>query len=275
MAKKNARDSRIWLSIQKEKKEKRKYVLISCASLLTFLLIWELCTDILKLAPSYAMPSPLKVFRSFVAKLYQTAPDGSTLPVHIGVSVYTALLGFLMGAVIGSPLGILMAWFKTLDRIVKPVFDVLRPIPPIAWIPIMLVVLGIGTASKVAVIFMASFVPCVINAYSGIKQTNEVHIWVGKTFGASRSQLLFRVAIPTAMPMIFTGIKVSLGASWMALVAAELLASSSGLGYMIQIARSVGRADIIIVGMLMIGVISMLFSAALEYLERRFVKGVK
>lgn len=250
-----------------------KYKLISCVSFIIFILVWEICTDVLKLVAPHSLPSPLKVFNSFLAKLTSTAPDGSVLIVHIFTSLYIAVLGFLSGAVVGVPLGIVMAWNKKIDMMVKPVFDLLRTIPPIGWIPIMILLLGIGTQAKVAVIFVSAFVPCVINSYSGIKQTNPIHLWVGQTFGATNMQLLKTVAIPTALPFVFTGLRVSLSISWMSLVAAELLAATRGLGYMIQIARTIGRADIIVVGMLTIGIIGSFLSAGLEYFENRFVKG--
>ena len=166
-----------------------------------------------------------------------------------------------------------MAWHKSVDLLVKPVFDLLRPIPPIGWIPIMILLLGIGIWAKVAVIFIGAFIPCVINSYTGIKQTSTIHLWVGQTFGATRRQMLWKVAIPTALPVIFTGLKVSLGISWMTLVAAELLASTKGLGYMIQVSRTIGRADVIVVGMLVIGVVGLLLAYILDVLEKIFVKG--
>jgi len=251
-----------------------KYKLISAVSFLTFLAIWEMVTDVLKIFKPFSLPSPVRVFASFIEKLSSPVPDGSVLLQHILMSLYISVLGFLVGSLIGIPLGIAMAWNKRFEMIVKPVFDLLRTIPPIGWIPIMILLLGIGTQAKVAVIVVASFIPCVINSYTGIKQTNPIHLWVGQTFGATNTQLLFTVAIPTAIPFIFTGMRVSLSVSWMCLVAAELLAATRGLGYMIQIARTIGRADIIIVGMLTIGVIGSLLSAGLEYLEQRFVKGV-
>lgn len=250
-----------------------KYKIISALSFILFLLIWEIATDVLQVMPSYSLPSPIKVFSSFGQKLTKTTPDGSTLLVHIVTSLKIALLGFVSGAIIGTPLGILMAWRKKVDLMVKPVFDLLRTIPPIGWIPIMILLLGIGTEAKVAVIFFSAFVPCVINAYTGIKQTSKIHLWVGETFGATNNQLLFRIAIPTALPFIFTGLRVSLSIAWMSLVAAELLAATKGLGYMIQIARTIGRSDIIVVGMLTIGIIGSVLSAVLEYFENRFVKG--
>ena len=98
-----------------------------------------------------------------------------------------------------------MAWFRRVDMFVTPLFDLIRPVPTIAWIPLMILWFGIGLGAKAAIIFVSAFVPCVINAYAGIKQTKPVHLWVAQTFGASRREMLFTVAIPTALPLIFTG----------------------------------------------------------------------
>lgn len=249
------------------------YKMISVASVLVFFIFWELVTDVFMLVKPYQLPSPIKVLDSFIKKLYSTSPDGSTLLQHIWASLQVALLGFGAGSIIGIPLGIVMGWYRTFDRVVKPVFDFIRPIPPIGLIPIMVLVFGIGLKAKVAVIFFSAFIPCVINAYSGIRETKDIHLWVARTFGASNFQMLMTVAIPTALPMIFTGFRVALGAAWMSLVAAELLAATQGVGYMIHVARTIGRADIIVVGMLTIGIIGSMLSALFEYLEKKFVRG--
>ena len=113
-----------------------------------------------------------------------------------------------------------MAWYKPVDLFVRPIFDLLRPIPGIAWIPLMIILFGIGLFSKVVVVFLAAFVPCVLNSYTGIRQTKDVHLWVGQTFGASNFQMLVRIAIPTSLPFVMTGIRVALGAAWTTIVAA-------------------------------------------------------
>ena len=121
---------------------------------------------------------------------------------------------------------------------------------------------------------MSAFIPCVINSYAGIKQTKPVHLWVAQTFGASRTKMLFTVAIPTAMPLIFTGLRISLQAAWTTLCAAEMLAANKGLGYMIQLNRSLARADLIIVGMLCIGVVGLVLDVILEAVEKMVAKGM-
>ena len=259
---------------QANKKMKYKYLIMSIVSISAFVFIWWFCTAVLKLAKPITLPDPVTIVKTFIIKLTHTAPDGGTLIENTFASVKIALSGYFTAIIIGVPLGIFMAWFKPIDRFVRPLFDLLRPVPGIAWIPLMIVIFGIGMTSKVVVIFLTAFVPCVVNSYTGIKQTRDVHLWVGQTFGASNIQLLKTVAIPTALPFIMTGVRVALGSSWCAIVAAELLASSEGLGFMIQQARGINRPDIIICGMLAIGAMGALMTFLLGIVEKHIVKGV-
>ena len=246
--------------------EKNKYRLISLCSV----------TDVFHLISPMMLPAPGKVLETFIYKLTGGVnPDGGSLLQHIVSSMKISLGGYFVGVLIGVPLGISMAWSRKFELFAKPLFDVIRPIPALAWIPLMILWLGIGYESKVGIIFFAAFISATINSYAGIKQTNKVHLWVAKTFGASNRQLLFKVAIPTAMPMIFTGLRLALGSSWVALVAAELLAATKGLGYMIQVSRMLGRPDVIIVGMVTIGIIGYLLSSILEKLQKKFVRRTK
>ena len=258
---------------KQKRKEKIKFGIVSVFSLCVFFTIWYVCTAVLLLKPDYILPSPVQVVEALIGKLTNTAPDGATLFGHIAASLKVALSGYLLGALVGVLLGIAMAWFRRVDMFVTPLFDLIRPVPTIAWIPLMILWFGIGLGAKSAIIFVSAFVPCVINSYSGIKQTKSVHLWVAQTFGASRKEMLFTVAIPTALPLIFTGLRISLGTAWMTLCAAEMLASNKGLGYMVQINRSLARADLIVVAMLTIGLIGTLFTVGLNALERRFVRG--
>lgn len=251
-----------------------KYLLISAGSILFVIFIWYLCINVFHLKSELVFPGPIKVFHTFLDKLHTKAPDGGTLLQHLWASIKVALFGYALGALVGVPVGIAMAWNKWVDRLVRPLFDMVRPIPGLAWIPMFILLFGIGITSKALVIFLGALIACVVNSYTGISQTQEVHLWVGEVFGATNSQKLFKIAIPTALPMIFTGLRVALGTSWTALVAAELLASTKGLGYMIQQARAISRPDIIIVGMLAIGAVGAVFDAILHWIEIQVAKGM-
>ncbi len=236
-------------------------------SIVLFVAVWWFCCDVLKLTKSSTLPGPITIAETFIKKLTSTAPDGATLPQHIFSSLKIALGGWAMG--------ILMAWYKKVDLFVRPLFDLLRPVPGLAWIPLMIILFGIGLTPKIVTVFLSAFVPCVVNSYTGIRQTKDVHLWVGQTFGASDTQMLVHIAIPTALPLIMTGVRVALGAAWTCIVAAEMLASTMGLGYMIQQARGIYRPDIIICGMIGIGAIGAVFSGVLSLIENKIVKGVR
>lgn len=260
--------------IVKNKKAKSwVYVLVSAASVLLFLLVWYLATDVYQLKPSYALPSPLKVAKSFIDKFTNTRPDGSTLLQHLAASLGVTLTGYIAASIVGVPLGILMAWNKKIDLFVRPIFDWFRSVPGLAWIPIMILIFGVNLSAKAAIVFVVSFVSILLNSYAGIKNTNPVHLWVAQTFGANNSQLLRKVAIPSALPLIFTGLRQGLNMAWASIVAAEIIGANRGLGFMIQINRDLARPDLIIVGMLTIGAIGTVLSTGLTALQERFVKG--
>lgn len=265
-------DSWKGMSVRMKKKNNYKYMLLSLCSVALVLTVWQLVTDVFEIVSPFMLPSPIKVLNTFVYKLTQNNPDGATLLQHILASLKIALGGYFVGVVIGVPLGVFMAWSRKFERYAMPLFNLIRPIPALAWIPLMILWLGIGYASKVGIIFFAAFISATINSYTGIKKTSQVHLWVARTFGATNKQMLFKVAIPTALPMIFTGLRLALGSSWVALVAAEMLAATKGVGYMIYVARMLGRPDIIIVGMITIGVMGLLMSYGLEKLQKKYVK---
>lgn len=245
-------------------------ITLSFAGILLFLLIWE-GLALSGIVDSRILCDVLEVLRLFVTKLSDPNPDGAVLTVHIWSSLQVALLGFLLAVVIGVPLGWLMGWYRGADSFLRPIFEIIRPIPPVSWIPLTIVWLGIGLPAKSFIVFFAAFVPCLINAYTGIRQTKEVLKNVGKTFGASYFTVFVKVGIPSSLVMTFAGIKVAIGNAWATLVAAEMLAASSGLGYMILMGRSYARVNLIILGIVVIGVLGVIISAIINRLERIFL----
>ena len=243
-------------------------ILLTLAGLSTFFLIWQFSITT-GLVSDRTMATPLTVIQTFAAKLKEVNPDGATLQDHFLTSFQLSLYGFIAAIAFGTPLGLLMGWYKSVEYFANPIFEIVRPIPPIAWIPLIILLLGIGMPAKAFIIFVAAFVPCVINSYVGVKMANPVLINVARTFGATNWQIFRKVCIPSAIPMIFAGFRISLGAAWSTLVAAELLASTSGLGYMIQMGRTLIRPDIILVGMLTIGFTGAFMAFVLGRFENR------
>ena len=254
-----------------KKKENLRYAMLSALGIVLFLGIWQLLS-VTGLADPKRLPAPSVIFQTLVYKAGNTAPDGNTLFVNMLASLQVALSGFSVAILIGVPLGLFMGWWEYADRFMRPIFELVRPVPPIAWIPLVVVWMGIGLQAKAMIIFFTAFVPCVINSYTGIKLTSRTLINVSKTFGASNFEIFYKVGIPSALPMVFAGIRVALGNSWSTLVAAEMLAASAGLGYMLQIGRTIARPDIVIAGMVTIGATGAVLSGILSAVEGRFLK---
>lgn len=256
---------------QNQKKETMEYVLLSGAGILTVLLVWQ-AVVMTGMVNERVLPAPTTILETLIFKLGNKAPDGNVLSVNILASLQVALSGFLSAIVIGVPLGLVMGWWTYADRFIRPIFELVRPVPPIAWIPLVVVWMGVGLQAKALIIFFTAFVPCVINSYTGIKLTSKTLIDVSRTFGAPNYEIFWKVGVPSALPMVFAGIRVALGNSWSTLVAAEMLAASAGLGYMIQIGRTVARPDIVIVGMVVIGAIGAGLSLILSRAEKYFLR---
>lgn len=261
----------ILIEAQAKRKETRTLMTISVVSVFAFLAFWEIAVYMGWINGRY-LCAPSTVVSAFIDKLSNPKPDGSILIVHIMTSLKLVVAGYCAAVIIGVPLGLLMGYYHTFDRLLAPIFEIMRPIPPIAWIPLSIIWLGVGTTAKAFIIFLAAFVPCVINSYTGVKLTPAVFLNVAKTSGASRWEIFWTVSRNYAMPLTFTGIQVALGNAWSTLVASELLAATAGLGYMIQQGRSLVRPDIILVGMVTIGVTGAILTTLLGKLENKVVR---
>ena len=259
-------EQRVKLVQDQKKKITYRDTMLSISGILFFFLLWEFFA-ISGIVESKKLTDVLSVLKLFILKFSDPNPDGAVLLVNVWSSLEVALCGFGMAVVIGIPLGWLMGWYRGFDSFMRPIFEIIRPIPPVSWIPLTIVWLGVGLQAKAFIVFFAAFVPCLINSYTGIKQTKEVLKNVGKTCGASYFTIFWKVGIPSSMTMTFAGVKVAIGNAWATLVAAEMLASSSGLGYMILMGRSYGRVDLVIMGIVVIGVLGVIISALINLLE--------
>ena len=248
------------------RKSKYQLTVLSIIGVLAFLLIWQIAV-MGGLLPNRYVPMPSEVVKLFFVKWVDPNPDGAVLGVHILASLQVALTGFFLAIIIGVPLGLFMGWFRGFESFMRPIFEILRPIPPVSWIPITIIWLGLGLQAKAFIVFFSAFVPCTINAYTGIRQTSPALINVAKVCGASNFTIFRKIGIPSAMTMTFAGIRVALGNAWATLVAAEMLAANVGLGYMIQQGRSFARPDIIILGIVVIGILGVIFTWLLGLVE--------
>jgi len=257
--------------INKKKQAGKKSFILGLTGIVCFLLLWQAVVSFELVNIKY-FASPIQVIQAIIKKFVDESPDGSTLMYHVLASFQVSFTGFFLSIIIGAPLGLFMGWFKPVDKFVRPLFEIIRPIPPISWIPIAIVFLGIGVQAKAFIIFFSGFIPTLINSYTGIKMTNHVHVNVGKTCGASNMKIFFTIGVPSAMPMVFAGFKLSLGNAWSTLVAAEMLAANKGLGYMISMGRNFSRIDLVIAGMLIIGALGIMLSIIMDFIERKTLK---
>ncbi|MBN1786138.1 MAG: ABC transporter permease [Candidatus Methanofastidiosa archaeon] len=187
-------------------------------------------------------------------------------------SLKRVALGFGLASLVGIPLGIGMGWSKRLGDLLDYIIEVLRPIPPLAWIPLILAWLGLGLRSAVMIIFIGAFFPILINTIEGVKSVNRSHIEVAKTFNADDYDILRKVVVPHSSPYMVTGLRIGMGIAWMCLVAAEMMPgiAPSGLGYLIWQANTVGQISIIISGIVYIGVIGLLIDRTFKFIETRY-----
>ena len=220
-------------------------------------------TEIIPVFSTVLLPSPVAVVRTFIRLLI----NGELLR-HVQASVVRIIYATALALGLGVPLGLAMGLSRSIHDLADVVLTAVRPIPPLAWIPLAILWFGIGSVSVIFITFLSSFFAVVLNTIAGARSIERIHIRAAAMLGASRRRLLTHVVLPSLLPHVFTGFRVAIGASWMSIVAGELIAASSGLGYMIWFYREVLRSDAILVGMLTIGGIGILMDVATRRLER-------
>ncbi|HTY89920.1 MAG TPA: ABC transporter permease [Methanocella sp.] len=226
--------------------------LLQISGILTVLVLWELTTGVLGIFKWFILPPPMDVLLTMVSMI-----TSGELLVDAGWSLLRVILGFIVAAAVAIPLGIAMGWIRELSYILDPLVEILRPIPPIAWIGLALLWFGIGLGSAVFIVFMGAFFPILLNTISGVRNVEKRLIEVAETFGASELEVLTKVVIPAALPTIYTGLRVGMGIGWMCVVAAEMVAVKYGLGNRIIEASNILRTDIVLVDMITIGLLGL------------------
>jgi len=237
---------------------------------LGFLGVWYLAVA-LQLAPSKFLPMPHEVIARLV-NLMQEPFAGYTLWQHMASSLQRFTQGFGLAVLIGVPLGLLMGWFRWLDDIVTPLFDALRFIAPVAWVPFAALWFGTGIGGPMLIIFTGAFPPCLINAYRGARGVDIKYLEAASMLGIGSFKTITEVLFPAAIPSIIAGLRISAGLGWLSLVGAELIVASSGVGYMIVKGQSAIATDIVMAGMLAIGFVGVLIDVAIRRLESYLLK---
>jgi taurine transport system permease protein len=241
-------------------------VLIGALSVLFCLLLWQAATTWFGWVRPLFLASPATLLDAFITSLREPY-GGATLGQHLLVSLSEVLVGFIAGIAVGIPLGVAMGWSPLVARTINPFFSTLRQIPPLAWVPLAVVWFGIDFAPKAFVIFIAAVVPSTINAYVGVEMVDRDLLRAARVFGARGHGLLLQAVVPSAAPLIFTGIRLSLQISWTTVVAAELLASSAGLGFMMVNASRNLQPEFIMLSMALIGLLGAVLTFGLARLQ--------
>ena len=255
-------------------KKRLRMKLLPVLSIAVFLAAWEMAVDT-GFVPKTMLAAPSDVLVLMIDKLTHIKPDGATLLTHAWTSIKEAFTAYVLALLVGIPLGLFMGWFSHVRGLVRPIFEMIRPIPPIAWIPLTIFWFGIGIGGKIFVIWIAGLVPCVINAYIGVKMTNPTLIQMSRTYGATDWQIFVKLCIPSSLPMVFGALQIALAYCWTSLVAAELLAADTGLGFLITIGRRLMRPDMVVLGMVSVGLTGALIGVFIDQLEKKLLAGIR
>jgi len=236
-------------------------------------LFWPLLTTVFFLAlwhyaviwtATKVFPSPLEVEKG-LAELIQR----SLLWSYIGDSLRRVAIGFGLAALSGIPLGLTLGWYPVVNRAVNPVLHFLRPISPIAWVPIAIILFGVGDGAATFLIFLGAFFPIVVTSVNGVSNVPSVFRRVGRNFGLTPAKLIGKVIFPAALPQILVGLRIALGIAWLVVVAAEMIAVDSGLGYLVIDSRNAGkRYDLVVAAILLIGLIGLALDTCFRLLEK-------
>lgn len=231
-------------------------------SFLLALLVWQLIS--MSEAGGVIFASPIEVVQALIRQVQK-----GKIWIHIGKSLLRVLGGFSFGLIAAIPIAFLMGWYKVFRNIIEPWIQFIRTIPPIAYIPLVIVGAGIGESSKIIVIFIASFLVMVVSIYQGVRNVDVTLIKAAKVLGATDGVIFLKVVVPASLPFILVGIRLGLAASLTTLIASELTGAQAGLGTMIQEASLYFQMDIVLLGIVIIGVIGITLEKFVKFLERR------
>lgn len=236
--------------------------LLPLSGLAALVLVWD--ASLLLSGGPRLLPRPAEVARA-IAEL----AERGFLVKHVVASLFRVTWGYLAAVVVGIPLGIVLGWNRKSGLAAAPILEILRPISPLAWIPIAILWFGVGDLSAVFIIFLASLFPLTLTAMNAVRGVELVHVNAGRNFGLAPAHLLRRVIYPAILPQLVVGLRLSLGIAWLVVVAAEMMAVSSGLGFLIVDARNAGnRYDLVVAGMVLIGLIGLGLDVIMRRLER-------
>lgn len=242
-------------------------LLISLATVAVALAAWMAATQTGLVKPLF-LPRPESVLRAFADAL-EGRIDGAPLLEHVAMSLMRVASAFVLAALVGIPVGLATGLSPTLRAALDPFIEFYRPLPPLAYLPLVVIWFGIGETSKILLIFLACFAPVALAARAGVSAASLDQINAARALGASRAQVVRHVVLPAALPDILVGLRIGMGVGWTTLVAAEMVAASTGIGQMVLNASNFLRTDIVVMGILVIGALAAAFEFGMRRLERR------
>jgi taurine transport system permease protein len=248
---------------------KRLSFLVGWSGIAAVLIAWVVIAR-LEVVPELFVPSPRSVWTAFI-EVSTDGYRGETLLRHVAQSLGRLLIGFGAAAIVAIPLGVMMGLHAPLRRVLDPLIDLYRPLPPLAYYTLLIVWLGIGEASKIALLFLAAVPPMVISATEGVRSINRRRLESASALGASRRQILLHVAFPSCLPDIFTGLRVGMGFAYTTLVSAEIVAASRGVGWMVLDASRFLRTDVIFVAIIIMALTGWGLDRLIRLLESALV----
>jgi taurine transport system permease protein len=242
---------------------------LSIASIVFFIFVWWLFTFMGWVKPLF-VPSPGAILTKFVS-IWQNGFTNTPFLQHVAVSTARVFGAFALACLVGIPLGLAMGMSPLIRGIFDPPIEFYRPIPPLAYLPLMIIWFGIGETAKVLLIFLSVFAPVALGARSGVKSAAIEQIHAAYSFGATRWQVLRHVILPSALPEILTAMRIGIGFGWTTLVAAEMVAATEGLGYMVLSASQFLQTSTVMMGIIVIAIIAYAFDLLMRFVERRVV----
>ncbi len=241
--------------------------LISVVTVVALLLLWWLATHLGWIKDLF-LPTPEKVLHAFADAWRGDVQGGKPLPEHFWASLKRVFAAFVLACVLGVPAGIAMGVSRIARGVLDPPIEFYRPLPPLAYLPLIVIWFGIDETAKIVLIFLACFAPLAMAARAGVRSVSIEQINAAYSMGASKWQVIWHVIVPSAMPEIFTGMRIAIGFGWTTLVAAEMVAATEGLGQMVLNASNFLRTDVVIMGIVVIGVVAYAFDLLMRYFER-------
>jgi NitT/TauT family transport system permease protein/sulfonate transport system permease protein len=250
----------------REKQSNYERIICAIISIVIFLCLWQIVATFT--SASHFLAGPIEVLKTFLFSI--VVPLGKNRMFgHIFWSLSRVLAGFVIGSALGVVAGMAMGLYKPVDAFIRPIFELIRPIPAIAWIPLSIVWFGLGEPAKYFLIALSSFCSVTINAFTGASSVDETLIGAAKMLGANDRQVFTTIILPAAVPQIFAGLQIAIGSAWMTVVAAEMVKSSEGLGWIVIKGQEINSVVQILVGILSIGIVGFILATIMRSIEAK------